>query len=159
MRTSQVLLLIYLAIGIAAVTGATLAILETRSFLADAASAQGVVVAHERHSFLPPWMIGDGDPTYRSRRITTVPVFEFADGNGRAHRVVGTSPLPGREIGEKVTVFYSPEDPEHAQIDSTLDLWGGTLALMGVGLAFTAGCVFALIGPDRRRIDPPSRFQ
>ena len=54
-----------------------------------------------------------------------VPVFEGADGNGRAHRVIGT--------------------------------WGGTL--MGVGLAFTAGCVFALIGPDRRRIDPPSRFQ
>jgi hypothetical protein len=106
---------------------------------------------YPRHAFQRQATAICAPPIRTSHVLPPAPLFEFADGTGRAHRVIGTSPLPGHEIeGPKI---------RNTRRSIRLGLWGGTLALMGVALAFTAGCGFALIGPDRRRIDPPSRFQ
>ena len=158
MRANQVLLLLFLAIGVAAVSLAALSALETRTFVAEAVRAEGVVVALERHTFHLPWMI-EKDRSLQSDETHIVPVFEFRDRAGHANRFAGRSYWLGYRVGEHVTVLYSPQDPQRARIDSVIALWGGALALLGVGLVFTAGSVFALIGPDRERIDPPSVFQ
>ena len=54
------------------------------------------------------------------------PVFVFRDANGAEYTVrskTGTNP-PKYQVGDTVSVLYSPENPERAKIDWFFSLWG-----------------------------------
>src|SRR5437899_2132994 len=72
---------------------------ETRAFVASAQRTTGRVVAFESR-------LG-------RRASVSVPVYEFADRNGRIHRatsITGSSSEP-YSIGSDISIFYDPRDP------------------------------------------------
>jgi len=80
----------------------------------------------------------DQSDTYR-------PVFTFKTADGLAHRVqsdVDSSPS-NYQIGQRVSVVYSPNAPDDAKIDSIGQLWFFPLLFVSIGAA--AGCC-GLIG-------------
>jgi hypothetical protein len=83
------------------------------------------------------------------------PVVEFADGAGARRRVVGSisSDPPAFERGERVTVRYSPADPDDARIDGFLESWFIPTLLGGLGSIFFAiGAGFSLWEIRKRRL-------
>ena len=45
--------------------------------------------------------------------------------------------LGGPKPGQSVTVFYDPQNPQDAKMDTVSDLWLGVVAAFGIGAAFT----------------------
>jgi Protein of unknown function (DUF3592) len=66
------------------------------------------------------------------------PEFSFEDAQG--HRYTARSSLGSTEWdlrpGDRVTVFYQVNDPEGAEIDCFMTLWGPPLLVSGLGLIF-----------------------
>jgi hypothetical protein len=98
---------------------------DTRTFLERAETAEGVVVA-----LSPP-------------RGTSRAVVRFQPPGEPPREIlskVASSP-PAYEVGERVTVFYDPQDPDEARLGGMLDLWflpalfGGLSVPFG-GIAF-----------------------
>lgn len=57
----------------------------------------------------------------------------------------GTCSTPSFDIGERVTVYYDPQNLERARIDSFEQNWIGSLILGGIGAVFLAlGLLFVL---------------
>lgn len=109
-------------------------------FLSRAASASGTVVAMETSRW-------SGDPRTRH------PVVEFAAADGSKHRVEGWSGRPPRHhMGNRVRVWYLPQDPDDARLDDPLELWLAPGVSGGVGLLlFGMGVVMALQARKRGR--------
>lgn len=69
------------------------------------------------------------------------PVFKFTPQGSpipikiKSH--TSTNP-PAYSVGEKVTVYYDPEDPMKAELDGTFSLWGGAIIVGILGLVFSA---------------------
>lgn len=83
---------------------------KTNRFLKTAVRTKGKVVDNKRSD-------SNGD-VYR-------PVFSFVDDSGKKYIVqssFGSYP-PKYEIGESISVFYDPQNPQHAKIDSFEILW------------------------------------
>lgn len=124
MKTIAILKYAFAAIGIAMLGGALFWIQQTRSFLSEAAVAQGTVVDLVRSG---------GDSTYR-------PVVRFQAADGKAIEFTsgaGSSP-PAYSKGEKVEVLYRPAAPQDAAIKGFISLWLGPTILGGLGAAFLA---------------------
>jgi hypothetical protein len=80
------------------------------------------------------------------------PVFVFRDSSGTEHRVqssVGSNP-PRFPIGSKLSVLYSPANPEDAQIEDHFFLW--TAPLIFFGFSVLCGSAGFIIGrrPEKR---------
>lgn len=121
---------LFTAVGIGALAAAGWLGMQTREFVARAAHAQGEVTGLEASR-----SGSDSSPTYHP----TVR-FSAADGIEVTFRSsTGTNP-PAHRVGDKVPVLYEPADPQHAEIDSFVDVW---LAPLIVGFL---GAVFTLIG-------------
>jgi hypothetical protein len=123
------LFVIFLAIGLAMLSGAGYSTLETRHDIAVGTTANGTVtdLFHGSDS--------DGDSVYypRVRFVTqSGDVIEFTGSNG-------ASP-PAFEVGETVSVLYDPISPGNARINGFFQLW---LLPMILG---AMGSVFATIG-------------
>ena len=76
----------------------------------------------------------DSDRTGR----TEAPVVQFQTSNGTEiifESEVGSNP-PSHGVGETVEVFYDPEDPQKAVINSFVHLWLLPTVLAGVGGIF-----------------------
>jgi hypothetical protein len=118
---------IFLLVGLGLLGGAAFLVIDTRSDIARADTADGTVIdlIGERDS--------DGDTIYypRVRYVTRSgnPV-EFTGS-------VGSSP-PAFDVGEPVAVLYDPAEPEEARIDSFFQLWFAALILGGIGLVFAS---------------------
>jgi len=87
----------------------------TRRFLRSAVSAKGTILENSLSTD------SDGDPIYKPR-------FTFALRDGQEVSVqsnFGTNP-PSFRKGQSVTVLYDPSIPEHAKINTFMQLWGGT---------------------------------
>jgi len=118
--------------------------LRTSSFIENAEIADGVVTEIE-HS---------GD-TYH-------PVFSFRDAKGDEHEIhssVGSNP-PSHQKGEKVRVYYDPQNPTDACLDSFFSLWFGPVicgalavvpTILGVLLILVAPIVIKAISKDVRQ--------
>lgn len=115
---------VFLIVGLGLLVGGAYALSSTHEFIQKSETANGTVVDLERS---------------RSRRSTTYhPVVRFTARDGKEYEVrssAGSNP-PGYRIGEGVRVFYDPDDPDHARIDSFFSLWGIPTMLGGMGLVF-----------------------
>ena len=91
-------------------------------------STTGVVVALQKRNFDP----GSGD--------VYCPTVEFTTASGKTVQfdsAFGTMPA-SHKVGQTVKVFYDPENPESAEIDSGLTKW----LAPGCFLAFAVGAFF-----------------
>nr|WP_288355297.1 DUF3592 domain-containing protein [uncultured Pseudomonas sp.] len=71
--------------------------------------------------------------------------FTSLDGTLGEHHSGTCSTPPSFDIGERVTVYYDPQNLERARIDSFEQNWIGSLILGGIGAVFLAlGLLFVL---------------
>jgi len=128
MRSVAIVKWVFTLVGLGMLVGAALLYLNTRSFLARASVAPGVVI--------------DLVASRSSDSITYRPVVRFSTAVGeRVEFASGTSSNPPSYAkGEAVEVLYSPNQPRDAKINGVFSLWGGSLILGGMG------GVFLLIG-------------
>ena len=127
----MVLVGIAMIVGAAAMlASAAIMVSDDEALVESGASAQGVVVAAPE----------DG-----------VPTIVFTTPDGRRIRIVGTvsaSPSP-YEVGERITVFYDPEDPYRFVIDSFVERWFLPLLFGGLGVVLGIAGI-ALVRSGRR---------
>lgn len=98
------------------------------------------------HSFLDHAVTTEGTVTQLVRSYSSqnsgsssyFPVIRFftPDGNLVEFQSSTGSNPPAYSTGELVEVLYRPEAPERARINSFSSLWGATLVVGGIGLAF-----------------------
>ncbi|PKM31283.1 MAG: DUF3592 domain-containing protein [Gammaproteobacteria bacterium HGW-Gammaproteobacteria-11] len=122
-------------LGIALLLGAFFLYQNTQSFLADAATAEGVVTALT--------------PSRSTDSVTYRPVVRFATQDGEVIEFTSTagSNPPSYATGEQVEVLYSPANPNSARIKGFFSLWGGASITGGLGgLFFILGGGFMLSG-------------
>ena len=111
------------------------------SFIAESETAQGKVTELVRSR--------SGDST------TYKPVVQFYTKNGELIEFMssaGSSP-PSYDEGEKVEVFYLPENPQNAKINGFFSIWGGPLivgVLGGIFFLVGIGMVFATANKSRK---------
>ncbi|NTW82738.1 MAG: DUF3592 domain-containing protein [Chlorobiaceae bacterium] len=128
MKAAGIIKYILLLMGAGILTYAAINWQETRSFIAKAEKTKGTVVkmVHGRSK--------------KSKALR--PVVHFTDRSGKSIVFIsqtGSDP-PAFVKGETVNIFYKPEKPENAKIDSVFELWGITI-LSGItgGIFFLAG--------------------
>ena len=138
---------IFLAAGLAMLSGAGHDALQTRHDIAVGTTADGAVTD------LIAGSGSDGDTVYypRVRFVTqSGDVIEFTSSSG-------TSP-PAFEVGEAVSVLYEPTSPGNARINSFFQLWLLPIILGGMGSVFGiiggAGLIFG--GSTRIRAGSPA---
>jgi hypothetical protein len=136
-RRSGVAFGVFLAAGLALLTGSGYSLVHTRAAIARAVPADGTVVD------LIASADADGDTMYYPRvrfRTRTGDMQEFTGG-------VGSKPA-AFDVDEGVKVLYDPERPGDARIDTFFQLWFLPLLLGGMGIIF-AGIGGAGIGAGR----------
>lgn len=126
-------------LGIGCLVGGAWTYQSTSAFLSGSTKAAGVVVGLQA-----------------SRRNSSyAPIVEFIDRNGEKVRFTSSvsSYPPSFEVGQKVEVFYRPNQPQQAQINDFVSLWLLSLILTSLG------GVFALIGaiPFLGRLGPAQK--
>lgn len=124
MKTFNTLRVIFTLIGLGMLAGAFFSFQSTSSFLETAAAKTGVVtdLLYSRSS--------DSSAYY--------PVVRFEDEQGRPvefQSSSGSNPA-SYSRGEGVRVLFTPGDPSSARIDGFFELWGVTLIVGGLGMAF-----------------------
>ncbi|MGM0769095.1 MAG: DUF3592 domain-containing protein [Pseudomonadota bacterium] len=124
MKTFNTLRVIFALIGLGMLAGAFFSFQSTSSFLETATAKPGVVtdLIYSRSS--------DSSAYY--------PVVRFEDEQGRTvefQSSSGSNPASFSR-GEGVRVLFTPGDPGSARIDGFFELWGVTLIVGGLGMAF-----------------------
>lgn len=116
----------------------------TRDFAAHAVAVEGTVVELQVQR--------------SSHGITYMPVVRYRDAAGEEHTLYSSmaSNPPAFLVDQKVKVLYRPDDPEfplHARIESTGQLWGGTLFLGLFGsIFFIVGMIVLLLAWKGREL-------
>jgi uncharacterized protein DUF3592 len=98
---------------------------QTRRFLATAATTQGTVVGYQQRRS-------------SKGRVAYKPIVRFTTATGSVEEFtdsVSSSP-PGYEEGAAVLVLYDAKNPGKARLDSGFRLWLLPALLSGIGLAF-----------------------
>lgn len=128
-------------------------VLRTWSFLGNAESATGTVVA-----LTPRQTCSDNDNDKNRMSCSTVyaPLVRFTTADGREieyQSSTATSP-PSHRVGDQVEVLYLPDDPYRARVDSWVDLWlaptivGGIGGIFGIVAVALAGIGWAVSRPS-----------
>jgi uncharacterized Tic20 family protein len=109
---------------------------ETKTFLNTAIKTRAVVIEVESRRS------DDGTMFY--------PVFSFEDTNGHEHMIYskkGSYP-PRYETGERVLIYYDPENPKDTKFDSFVSLWLGSIITGVLGtITLFLGLTIFLVGP------------
>lgn len=143
MIRENIILGLFLAVGLATLVGSFFSFQSTRAFLAEAERVTGTVVSLERKVSRD----SEGD-----RRVNYFPVVRFTTPSGASHQfqnASGSNPPAYRE-GERVDVLYHPDNIADARIDGFMSVWGMPLVLSGVGLVFSGGTGATLLWRLRR---------
>ena len=108
----------------------------TYSFMADAVSTQGTIVAFKEKS-------SDEGSTYS-------PVFTFTDQTGTIHRVTSSvaNSHTGYQVGDSVEVLYRPDHPKKAHIRNYFELWSIPIVFSSIGTGTALMSIVCLIFPD-----------
>ena len=109
--------------------------LSTEAFLASASVAEGEVIELVRKEATQRSSTSAGRGT---KSITFAPLFRFRTADGEEVEVIsslGSNP-PAHRPSDRVQVYYDPEDPYDARIDSFMDLHFLTLMFSGMGALF-----------------------
>jgi len=141
-KQAAAVLPVLVVVGAAILIGGGIWFERQRTFLNHAIAAAGTVLRNEASDG------ADGDETYHA-------VVAFTDRNGRAvtyRDSLGTSP-PWFSTGDKVKIFYLPEDPARAEIDRGIWNWLVSLLIAAFGGALLASGAYGLA---TRRRDAPS---
>ena len=111
---------------------------DSRTFLATASTASGVVT--------------DLRLSNSSRSTSYYPVVRYTAG-GAAHTIIGRGgrPQPAYSIGEKDQVLYPPGEPQAGRLNNFMDLWMLPLIPGGLGLVLVLVTLGGLIIRRRRR--------
>lgn len=132
---------IFFIAGLGLLAGTFWSVYSTRSFIAEALRADGVVIDLER--------------SRSSDGTTYSPVVRFiaADGVERTFVTSWSSSPPSHSRGEAVQVLYPAERPEEAEVEGFLSLWGGALitGLLGTAFFLVGGGMIAFDLYFRRR--------
>jgi Protein of unknown function (DUF3592) len=123
--------LVCLALGVGLLLASAATFVHTKRFMAGAEHATGTVI--------------DLSEDFSSDDETVHPVVRFTTAEGRTvdfRSSTGSSSPP--DVGDRVDVLYDPDDPQDAKLSGFFDLWLWTIALGGLGIAFTT---FALLAP------------
>jgi hypothetical protein len=116
--------LAFAVLGLILLAAAAALTLRNRSFLASAATADGVVTEIVWRSG------GESDSAH--------PRVRFQTAGGRQIEFVGNvgSNPPAFRVNDRVRILYDPADPSKASIDSLGQLWFPALLCAGVGTVF-----------------------
>jgi hypothetical protein len=119
-----------LAVGLFILCGSLFFANQTLTFVRASLKTQGTVVRLRKVNG-------------RKRQANYAPVFAFTDAAGHSFTVNShsVSNPPSYSIGDTVPVLYQPDDPQHATIDSFVELWlwaliGGSIGALFTGLSF-----------------------
>jgi len=137
----------FFLIGVCLLLGALISVYSAQQFLRHSVITQGSIVALKA--------------THRARRrkITFAPVFRFDVPGSNPVTVVSnvSSNPPAFHPGESVTIHYDKDNPQHAVIDSFMQLWLGQLICGFIGAVFTGiGLMTLALG---RRANPAKLLQ
>jgi hypothetical protein len=130
-------------VGAGLLIGAFLVVQNTRSFLEDAVSAQGVVLD----------LVGRSGSTSSGTSYTYAPRVRFVTAAGRTVTFVSStsSNPPDYQVGETVEVLYPADAPERARLDGWFSLWGAAAILGGMGSVFSGISVGLTVAASRGR--------
>ncbi|MGH6932218.1 MAG: DUF3592 domain-containing protein [Dongiaceae bacterium] len=118
--------------------------IDTRRFVAAAATAQGEVID------VIASQDSDDDVVYRPRVR-----FRTADGRDQEFTsTIGSKPA-GFYVGEVIEVMYDPARPSDAHINSFFQLWFAPLVLGGMGTTFVILSLFGIFGGAQLRYEIP----
>ncbi|MEJ2242428.1 MAG: DUF3592 domain-containing protein [Candidatus Bathyarchaeota archaeon] len=123
-------MLIFIAVGIGCLIGGSFYVIQTFDFLSRAVETEAVVVDY--------WL------DHYSENWDEYPVFKFVDLTGAEVYAVGNVNT-SYYIGEKVKIFYDPENPSGQVYAGMLHMWAVPLTLLGVGSFFTGIGTYAFI--------------
>lgn len=143
MGRQNIILGVFLVVGLATLVGSFFSFQATRDFLAEAERTSGVVVSLERK---------ESRDSEGNRRVNYFPVVRFEVPSGASHQFQsnsGSNPPAYRE-GDRVDVLYHPDRITDARIDGFMSLWGMAVVLFGVGLVFSGGTGATLLWRLRR---------
>ena len=123
-------LVIFVVIGAGLLVAAVGSFQSTQGFIASADVTTGVVVDLERRESRD----SDGN-----RSVTYYPVVQYRlpSGGTRQFRSSTGSNPPSYRQGQEVEVLYQPDNPRDARINGFFSLWGMTMILSVMGVAFT----------------------
>ena len=144
MKKPGFLSILFGVIGLGLLAGAIALAVNTRAFIATAKHAPGTVT-----ELVPKRDKDDGSVTY-----TPVVMFEAASGASVSFTSSFSSSPPAYDVGEKVDVLYSPDNPNEARINGFGSLWLGPIIMGGIGALFAAigfGILFASRLNKRKR--------
>jgi hypothetical protein len=148
MNVFRIVRVVFGVVGIGLLVASVVAVGHTRSFLADAVSAPGVVEG------LVPRTSTDRD----NRTSTTyAPQVRFTTAAGESVTFVSgsSSSPPAYQVGDTVEVLYVAADPRRARVHDWFSLWGLPTILGGLGAVFAAiGGSLAVAALRGRRIGP-----
>jgi hypothetical protein len=132
---------IFILVGLGMLVGSFFIYRHTSSFLKVAKKSQGVVIK------LVPKRGSKGSTTYS-------PMIKFKTQKGDEFSFVGntSSNPPSYHRGDKVDIFYNPQNPKNAKISSFVSLWLLPLILFGMGSVFTLIGIFGRFVSSRRRV-------
>jgi hypothetical protein len=132
MKVVRLVFSIFFVIGLGLLVGSYFTVRHTRLFLQTAVSVPGVVVENIYRASSSSRNQGPSWSYY--------PHIRFQTTDGREIDFVsstGSSP-PSYSVSEPVTVLYDPQQPYKASLNSFGSLWGATIVLVILGVAFTA---------------------
>ncbi|MBC8024847.1 MAG: DUF3592 domain-containing protein [Steroidobacteraceae bacterium] len=138
MKKPGVLSVLFGLIGLGLLAGAIALALNTRSFIATAKHAPGIVT-----ELIEKRDTDDGSITYK-------PVVAFTADSGASVTFASSfsSNPPAYDVGETVDVLYAPDNPNEARIRGFGSLWLGAVILGGIGTVFT-GIGFGILVASR----------
>ncbi len=139
MRIYNLLKYLFSLLGAALLVGTFLLYQNTVTFLDEALEVRGTVtdLVYSRSS--------DSSSYY--------PVVQFEDASGQLiefQSSSGSNPA-SYSVGEEVSVFYTPGEPESARINGFFSLWGLSLILVIIGGAFFLVGALMILAPLIRK--------
>lgn len=124
MKAFSILNYVFSIVGAALLAGAIYLYVDKQAFLEKAETVQGTVI-----EMIPK----------RSKESTTYsPVVSFKTKQGQTITYTSStsSNPPSYSVGENVTMFYDPANPNDAEINGFFSLWLGVLILGFIGTVF-----------------------
>lgn len=135
MNFVSVLSSIFILVGVVMLGLAGRRVAKRRAFILDSVTAVGEVISLVE--------VPEGV------EVTYYPKVLFRTSTGREvtfRSEMGNVDSPRRRVGEKVTVRYLPDQPEAAEIEFLLSLWGAALVFGILGITFTFVGLGILVG-------------
>ena len=126
------LLCIFVIAGLGVTAIGAILLARARAFLRRATTARGRYVG-------ATWGDSASDLTVTPRR-TAYPLVEFQTAGGQTIRFEARTGTPwaGQKAGRPVEVVYDPQNPQHAVVNSFVELWLPALIFLTVGLSLIA---------------------